>query len=69
MSEPQQPEAMQILRRLRRLSIPYWGGGYADQPYILTLEFDTVAQAEYEHQRLIDAQNRLKLERANVEKS
>lgn len=51
--EPEQPEALAILRRLRRFNLTYWRGGYADQPHILMREFNTVIDAEIEHKTLL----------------
>jgi hypothetical protein len=49
---PEQPEAMGILRQLRRFNITWVKGGYEDQPYILMRELNEVVETELEHERI-----------------
>lgn len=49
---PEQPEALAILRRLRRFNLPMWSGGYADQPSILMMELNTVIETEIEMENI-----------------
>jgi len=48
---PEQPEPLAILYQLRRFATTYWGGGLANQPYLLTLELNTCIDAELEFER------------------
>lgn len=43
------PEAYLLLTRLRRFGLWLNGGGYLDQPYLNTLEFQAVMNAEVQH--------------------
>lgn len=47
--KPEQPEILMILRRMRKMDVPYTDGGYEDQPYILMLELDAAVDTENEH--------------------
>lgn len=60
--EPEQPETLALLRRLRSFNTMYWEGGYANQPYILQLELNATIDAEIEHKnyKLVNLKNRMK---------
>lgn len=57
---PEQPEPLQILRKLKRFGVSMWDGGYASQPHILLLELHTVIETEMEHQTSILANQLLR---------
>jgi len=63
-AEPEQPEALSWLRRMRRLNLPMFDGGLYNQPYLFQLELDTVIEAEIEHQNILAANLRTKLKAA-----
>lgn len=51
---PQQPEALTLLRKLRRFGTGfYWSGGYANQPHVLMMELHEVIEAEIEHKNIL----------------
>lgn len=57
---PEQPEPMQILRKLKRFGVSMWTGGYADQPHILLMELHTVIEAEMDYQNSLLANQLLR---------
>lgn len=50
---PEQPEPLQIRIMLQRTALPYWAGGYADQPFLLMRELHEVMEAEIEQQNAL----------------
>ena len=44
--EPQQPQPLTDLRRLRRFNLTLWQGAYLDQPHIAIQEMNAVIDAE-----------------------
>lgn len=60
--KPTQPAPLRDLRIMRRLGLSYWEGGYANQPYIYTLETNAAIDAEIEHnnRKVINAMIRAK---------
>lgn len=61
-TEPERPEAFDVLMQLRRFNLSYTFGGYEDQPWLLMQELNAVCDAEEEHRtiKLINAENRIK---------
>lgn len=54
--EPEQPEALSYVRRMRRLgytTLQWSDGGFADQPHILMRELETVVVAEAEYAQMV----------------
>lgn len=64
---PEQPEPLQILRKLRRFDTMMWSGGYADQPHILMMELHTVIEAELAHTNTIQLNAQLRLQNGSKE--
>lgn len=61
---PEQPEPLQILRKLKRFDTQMWDGGYASQPHILLMELHTVIETELEHQQSLLANQFLRADHA-----
>jgi hypothetical protein len=46
LQKPPIPEPLQLFYQLRRWNTLYWPGGYANQPYLLMLEFEACLEGE-----------------------
>lgn len=59
---PEQPEILGLVRQMRNMSLAFWEGGLAAQPYLLSLEIQTCHNAEIQWKNQLIANERLKLE-------
>lgn len=57
---PEQPEPLQILRKLKRFDLSMWDGGYTSQPHILLMELHAVIEAEMDYQNSLLANQYLR---------
>lgn len=49
-TNPQMPEVYSLFSRCKSNNLPWWSGGQADQPYLLSLMFDACASGEAKYQ-------------------